>query len=181
MEGEFEVNVSESRVTLRGVELSDVDFMYKVENDRRNWQESGTIQPFSAYLLSRFVDSQGSDIYATRQLRLMVETKGGEVVGMVDLFEFDPQNHRAGVGIFIAESHRNRGYGAEAMQLLEGYCRSTLQLHQLWCGVAVSNLPSISMFERLGYQRCGVRQEWTWRDGGYEDEIMFQRFFCEIG
>ncbi len=159
---------------LRSVELSDIDMMYGVENDRQHWRDSGTVQPFSQYLLGRFVESQNQDIYTSRQLRLVVEADEGECVGVVDLFEFDPQSCRAGVGIFILEEYRRRGYGGEALRALEGYCCEELRLHQLWCGIAEGNAPSLRLFEGVGYTRSGVRRDWLWRGDRYEDEIILQ-------
>ncbi len=169
-------NIRKGRVTLRGVELADIDIMYGIENDVANWEVSGTTQPFSHYLIEAFVESQRGDIYATRQLRLMICNENDVAVGILDLFEFDPHNHRAGVGIFMLSNYRRCGYGAEALSCLEDYCRSTLQLHQLWCGVSSDNEPSLRLFKSSGYEVSGVKREWLWREGAnYCDEIILQR------
>ncbi len=169
--------VSYNEITLRGVEPADIDMMYGVENDISNWGLSGVTQPFSRYMLERFVESQRDDIYVTRQLRLMAETDGGEVVGMVDLFDFDPSNHRAGVGIYVEAGCRGRGYGEQMLRALHSYCSSVLQLRQLWCGVEADNDASLRLFRKVGYREVGVRREWMWREGGYCDEVMFQFIF----
>ncbi len=163
------------RLTLRGVEERDIEVMYQFENDLDNWAVSGTTVPFSRYLLSRFVEAQGVDIFERGDLRLMVELNGGGVVGAVDLFEVDGYNHRAGVGILIVASERGKGYGAEALRLVEGYSRDFLQLHQLWCGVDGGNAASLSLFGSLGYREVGRRREWLWRADGYCDQIEFQK------
>ncbi len=169
-------NIQGSKVVLRGVEPSDIDLMYGVENDLRNWGVSGTTQPFSRYLFERFVESQSSDIYATRQLRLMVESHSpSAVVGIVDIFDFDPYNHRAGVGIIIFEEFRSAGYGVDALRTLEDFCRSSLPLHHLWSGVASNNTPSLSLFARAGYIQTGVKRDWIWHENGYTDEVIMQR------
>jgi diamine N-acetyltransferase len=86
--------------------MEDLEAMYGWENDVDMWRVSGTTAPFSRHVLSRLIEEQQFDIYATRQLRLVVEIdspEGCEAVGAVDLFEFDPQNRRAGVGIMITK------------------------------------------------------------------------------
>ncbi len=168
------MNIRGERVVLRAVEPTDIDFMYGLENDIENWGVSGTTLPFSHYMLSRFVESQSEDIHATRQLRLMISLVSGELLGTVDLFEFDPYNHRAGVGIIIAEPFRGAGYATEALTLLHDYCRATLQLHQIWCTVESSNKTSLRLFERLGYKICGEKRDWLYREGRYHDEVMLQ-------
>ncbi len=160
---------------LRAVEPRDIDLLYNVENDLNNWSVSGTNAPFSVYILERFIETQSQDIFANRQLRLMIESCEGDVVGILDLFDFDPYNHRAGVGILIFESSRGVGYGGDALLALHGYCSDVLHLHQLWCDVGADNLASIKLFERSGYKRIGIKQGWQFRCGEYRDEIMYQK------
>ena len=84
---------------LRALEAEDVDLLYVWENDPAVWGVSGTLAPFSRHTLRRFLDEQRFDLYAARQLRLVVETLDGRAVGLVDLFEFEPVDLRAGIGI----------------------------------------------------------------------------------
>ncbi len=168
-------NLRGDRVVLRAVELSDIDFMYGVENDLENWGVSGTTLPFSQYILERFVEAQSEDLAVTKQLRLIITTLTGESVGTVDLFEYDTFNHRAGVGIFIVEPQRKQGYAADALRVVAAYAKRVLQLHQLWCGVEATNTASLELFKRAGYSEVGNKREWLWREGGYVDEVMLQK------
>ncbi len=171
------INISAERITLRAVEVEDIDFMYGLENDLRNWEISGTTLPFSRYILSRFIQVQQADIYSTKQLRLMIEINSGELIGTIDLFEFDPANSRAGVGIFIAEPYRGRGYGGDVLCTLHDYCRNRLHLHQLWCDIEADNTASRRLFSRCGYREVGVKREWLHRGDHYSDEILMQLIF----
>ncbi|MFR9651689.1 MAG: GNAT family N-acetyltransferase [Rikenellaceae bacterium] len=167
-------NIIGERCILRSVEIEDIEYMYRIENDIENWNISGTTSPFSHYLLSRFVESQSRDIYANRELRLIITTTEGERCGIVDLFEFDPTNLRAGVGIVIDKSFRERGLASDALKTLARYCKDVLNLIQLWCGVASDNIASITLFEHCGYTQCGVRHKWLRRGETFIDEIEYQ-------
>ena len=160
---------------LRALEPSDVEALYRWENDLTLWRVSGTLAPFSRHTLSQLIADQQYDIYATRQQRLIIESLRGEVVGAVDLLEFDPQNRRAGVGIIIDEAFRQRGYAKDALLALENYAKEILHLHQLWCGVTVGNKASEALFSSVGYTLSGVRKEWTLVDGKWQDELIFQK------
>ena len=160
---------------LRALEPSDVEALYRWENDLTLWRVSGTLAPFSRHTLSQLISEQQYDIYATRQQRLIIENNEGEVVGAVDLLEFDPQNLRAGVGIIVDESYRQRGYAKDALLALESYAKDILHLHQLWCGVTEGNKASEALFRSVGYQLSGVRKEWTSVDGEWQDELIFQK------
>lgn len=108
------MNIEGTICRLRALEPDDLDTMYRWENDTNIWRVSGTTAPFSRHSLMRLIDEQRFDIYATRQQRLVIETTDTPqpaMAGAVDLFEFDPQNLRAGVGIMTAPEMRGRGYG----------------------------------------------------------------------
>ena len=109
---------------------------------------------------------------------IMVEAQiDGEykAIGAVDLFEFNPQNRRAGVGIIISSEFRQKGYALDALQAVERYAREVLMLNQLWCSVAEDNIPSLRLFERAQYERCGLRRDWILSADGAVGEVLFQK------
>ena len=63
-------------VRLRALEPEDIDVLYKWENDTRIWKMSNTVAPFSKYVLRRFIEDQKYDIYETKQLRMIIESRG---------------------------------------------------------------------------------------------------------
>ncbi|MCD8529694.1 MAG: GNAT family N-acetyltransferase, partial [Flavobacterium sp.] len=98
-----------------------------------------------------------------------------EAVGLIDLFDFDPKNNRAGVGIVISnESNRNSGIGSEALQLVINYAFNQLQLHQLYANIGSNNEISISLFTKFGFQKIGVKKDWNKINNQYEDEMLYQ-------
>lgn len=150
--------------------------MYGWENDTNVWRDSGTTAPFSRHVLSRLIEEQQFDIYATRQMRLVIEDVATrETVGAVDIFEFDPHNRRAGVGIIISPPFRQRGFALDALRALERYARDILHLHQLWCSVMEDNTASLVLFARASYEQCGRRREWLLTTNGTVDEILMQK------
>ncbi len=172
------MNIEASKCRLRALEQEDLEVMYGWENDMSLWRVSGTVAPFSRHVLSRLIEEQQYDIYATRQLRLVVEvdTPNGRVAaGAVDLFDFDPRHLRAGVGVLIAEEFRGRGLATDALMAVERYAREVLRLNQLWCSVADDNQPSLGLFRRLGYEECGRRREWILTPQGALDEVLMQK------
>ena len=161
--------------SLRALEPRDLDVMYGWENDITLWRVSGTVAPFSRHQLSRLIEEQQFDIYATRQMRLVIESLAGEVVGAVDIFDFDPQNLRAGVGIVVGADFRRRGYALDALSALEWYAREVLHLRQLWCSVTADNSASRQLFQRAGYAECGLRRSWILTPDGELDEVLYQK------
>lgn len=171
------VNIKGDVVTLRAVEPEDISLLYEWENDTALWGVSGTVAPFSYHTLEQFIEAQRTDIFTSRQMRLMVCRDDGVAVGAVDLFEFEPQHHRAGVGIMIAPAERKSGYAKDALLALESYSRQYLEIHQLWCNVESDNAASLKLFSSVGYIKIGVKQDWNYTPDGYKSEIMFQKIF----
>ncbi len=168
------MNIEGKICRLRALEPEDLELMYGWENDMQIWRVSGTIAPFSRHVLSRLIEEQQFDICATRQMRLVIEHQG-QAVGAVDLFEFDPHNRRAGVGIIIDPAYRAQGLGSDALWALEQYALRTLHLHQLWCSVTEENEASLKLFHKAGFVECGVRREWILTQSGALDEILLQK------
>ena len=169
------MNIEGNLCRLRALEPEDLDAMYGWENDTDSWRVSGTVAPFSRHALSRLIDEQQFDIYATRQMRLVIESLNGTAVGAVDMFEFDPPNLRAGVGIIVAPPYRKQGFALDALQTLERYVRDVLRMHQLWCSVGADNEASIALFKKAGYAVCGCRKEWILTPNGAIDEVLMQK------
>ncbi len=166
------------KIRLRAIEPGDVEFIVTLENDPETWKAGETLVPFSRFQIEQYVLSSQHDLYAERQLRLMIELdehgKGKKTIGMVDLFDFDPHNRRAGIGIMILPEFRNRGFAGDAIKALARYSFEVLSLHQLHCSIAGENLPSMRVFEKNGFVQCGRRKDWRVKDGQWTDEVLYQ-------
>ena len=139
-------------IKLRAIEPSDVEFLYQMENNAGEWDYSGNIQPFSHHTLLRYIDNEANDIYANRQLRLVIEdTASHHPLGMIDLYDYEPRHARAWVGIMIKPENRKKGIGLLALKQLADYCRHMLHLRMLLSEISENNTASQSLFTRGGY------------------------------
>lgn len=159
---------------LRALEPSDLELLYLWENDTEVWRVSGSCGPVSRERLQHFIEEQNYDIYATRQMRLIIESNG-MAIGTLDIIDFDPQNSRFGIGILIyANENRRMGFARSAIEAIKEYGRTTLFVNQIWASVAEDNTPSVELFRRCGFEECGRRKAWLRREGGYVAEVEFQ-------
>lgn len=170
------LNLRGEHIYLRAIEPKDLEFLYELENDTAIWEISGTTSPYSKHVLKLYLDNAHRDIYDVKQLRLCICQADDKVVGLIDLFDFDPKNHRAGVGIIVLNSaDRNKGIGTEAISLLCDYSFSTLQLKQLYANILEDNLSSIHLFEKLGFQLVGSKKDWIYSNETYKNELLYQK------
>lgn len=149
-------------VSLRALEPSDADTLYRWENDLSLWPVSHTQIPFSKFILEEFVNSSHQDIYTNKQLRLMVtDPASDKTIGIVDLFEFDPQHARAGLGIYIHSDYRKKGNASECIDLIKKYAFNILHLKQLYVHINESNGASLTLFEKAGFEKVGLKKAWN--------------------
>jgi diamine N-acetyltransferase len=170
------ITLKGTNIFLRALEPEDLEFIYAVENDENIWEVSNTITPYSKFLIRQYLENAHQDIYEAKQLRLAVCKKDtSEAIGLIDLFDFDAKNKRAGVGIIIQnEIDRNSGFGKEALALMIDYSFQQLQLHQLFANIGTDNKASLSLFTKFGFTEIGVKKDWNFNNNAFHDEAVFQ-------
>lgn len=170
------VTLKGKHVYLRALEPEDLDFVYDIENDTSLWELSETQTPYSRYLISQYLENAHLDIFEAKQLRLVICDTKDNAIGLIDVFDYNIKNKRAGIGIIIKnESDRFKGYGKEALDLLVNYCFKTLHLHQVYSNVAESNLASLKLFENNGFKKIGLKKDWSFDGHQYTSEFILQR------
>ncbi len=164
-------------IRLRPCEPEDLDMMYDIENDASLWDISGTTSPYSRYALRQYIASSQNDIFADKQLRLVVLHKAsGKAVGMADLTDYEPLHQRAAVGIVIRKDCRRHGCGTQALQLLCSYAFRFLHLHQLYAWIPQGNEASLALFARCGFAERTLLKDWLQtEDASYKNAWLVQR------
>lgn len=170
-------NVAVPQVHLRAMEPEDLDFLYEVENDERIWNVGLTNVPYSRNLLLDYIASSTGDIFADKQVRLMIENEKGVTVGMVDLINFSPAHRRAELGIVIKNEFRAQGYGCASIQKILDYAKNVVHLHQIYSIVDEKNEKCLKMLKRSGFQQVMNMKDWLFDGFAYHPAIFFQIFF----
>jgi diamine N-acetyltransferase len=170
------ITLKGENIYLRALEPNDLEFVYAMENDQSIWNVSNTQTPYSRFLVKQYLENAHQDIYEAKQLRLAIcQDQDFPALGLIDLFDFDPKNNRAGVGIVIqGNENRKQNIGSEALELLIKYSLYHLNLHQLYANIGTENEASIALFTKFGFQKIGTKKDWTLVNGVYKDEAIFQ-------
>lgn len=163
-------------IELRALEPSDLEFLYLLENDTSVWEVSNTTTPYSRFVLKHYLENSHRDIYDIKQLRLVIcKTENDEAIGCIDYYDFDPKNHRVGVGIIIfSKEERSKGYASQSLGLICNYAFKSLNVHQVFATISEDNEPSIHLFEKAGFEKTGVKKDWNFSAGIYKNVYQYQ-------
>lgn len=172
METSFLAN---DRIYLRAVEPEDLDWMYEMENDPAMWDISSFTVPYSRFVLKQYIEGSQSDMFADKQLRLMIMRRADNcTLGTVDITDFIPLHSRGAVGIAVHKDYRKEGYASDALRLLCDYAFRFLCVRQLYAQVSVDNEASVRLFSSCGFAQSGVLKDWLLTSDGYKDALFMQ-------
>ena len=164
---------------IRALEITDLPFLYRWENDAESWTDSDTHNPLSQRLLREYIESTTGNIFKDGQLRLIIEDEGA-TVGCIDLFDLDPRSRRAAMGLYVSPEMRGRGLARKAVEWMLSYARETLHLHQLYAIIRETNTACCKIYRDLTFSEDAVLKEWViMPDGTYDDAIVFQKILTK--
>lgn len=161
-------------INLRALEPEDLDFLFSTENNESFWEISSTQVPYSKYILQKYIENSHQDIYEAKQYRFVICDINNAPVGLIDLFDFNPQHQRIGIGILITSKNQTKGYGSEALEMIIDYAFAYLNVHQIFANITSDNINSIQLFEKLNFKRVGIKKEWIYTNSTFKDEILYQ-------
>ena len=166
------------KINLRKIEPTDLPYLYQWENDSSAWADGNNHNPLSQKDLRDYITSSTGDIYRDGQLRLIIEDVrdqelevSKQTLGCADLFDFDARNRKAAIGLYVAPEARGRGVGKAAIQALEEYAFTHLDLRLIYAVIATNNNACAELFRALGYVPSSVLKAWTLES----DAIIWQK------
>ncbi|MCF6364639.1 MAG: GNAT family N-acetyltransferase [Bacteroidales bacterium] len=166
-----------STIRLRSIETEDIDFLYQTENNIDLWEISNIVSPYSKHTLEKYIQNT-QDIFSAKQVRFIIETTvEKKVVGMIDLFNYDPIHLRAEIGINIINNEKRKKFAENALIVLKEYCIHILRLTQVYCNISADNIASVNLFKKAGFKQTGKKEQWLNTSEGFKDVLFFQLIF----
>ena len=107
---------------------------------------------------------------------VFIAEDGDRIIGRLSISR-DPHpasRHVADLGLMVSVGHRRRGAGAALMRAAEDWAASVgvskIELH-----VFPHNTPALALYEKLGYQREGLRRRHYRRGTQFVDAILMAK------
>lgn len=96
----------------------------------------------------------------------------GEYIGQIGLFKFDWKNRSVKMGIVIGkQENQSKGYGSEAILLLQQFVFDRLNLNRLELGVHDFNQKAYKCYLKCGFKEEGRLRQKYYLNGQYSDLI----------
>jgi [ribosomal protein S5]-alanine N-acetyltransferase len=144
----LELETTVPGLMLRQLTESDAAHVYGLV--QRNIAHLTALGDYSE-IVSMSLDEVLSEIHhcppSSLQLGLFLN---GELVGRVDLNS--PKPGTCVLGYWIDAAHTGRGFVQAAGWVVVAYVRDVLKANDMWAGVKSTNLASVAVLERLGFE-----------------------------
>lgn len=96
-----------------------------------------------------------------------------EYIGQIDLVKIDWINRIASLGMVIGNTENlGRGYGSEAIKLIQEFAFNKLNLHKLELEVREYNYRAIACYKKCGFVEEGRIRQNHFIDGKYTDTLL---------
>jgi RimJ/RimL family protein N-acetyltransferase len=139
------------------------DVATRVRADSRPWQPipPGSGSPYAV---------TGPDDHAA--CFSAVELATGALAGEALLWNIDPHNRAAHIGISLLPAFRGRGLGTDVVRVLCHYGFAIRGLHRLQIETLADNNAMIQAASRAGFAREGTLRGSTWVNGDFANEVI---------
>lgn len=119
-------------------------------------------------------ESAGTHLYASVVLK---STQA--IIGTAMIFNFNCEAKNAEIGYVSHNGYWGKGYGTEAVALMENFAFETLNLHKLHARVVAPNIGSVRALEKNGFELEGRFRDYYFIDGAYYDGLFFGKLQSE--
>lgn len=162
------------RIMLREYKKEDLPYL-------RKWVNDSDITQYLSHIFLYPHTHNNTEDFLNSMLEGKSNVKGfviahkgtEEYIGQIDLIKIDWINRVATLGIVIGtKDNLNKGYGSEAIKLIQEFAFNQLNLHKLDLEVRAYNERAIQCYKKCGFIEEGRIRENYFKDGKYTDTLF---------
>jgi [ribosomal protein S5]-alanine N-acetyltransferase len=170
----FFPDLSTDRLLLRGVRESDSTFIFRHLGDVDVCRHLYDAEPYTTIeeaeeLIRLFIDPEGK----TLNRWIIVEKASDEPIGTCGFGYWDKENNIADIGYDLGPAHWGRGYMTAALTAALASGFDNMSLNRVEAVIAVENVASFRLVEKLGFEREGVMRDRHLFRGMYYDHYLY--------
>lgn len=159
------------KVILRGLELSDVDYIMKHWNKLELRKTLGSMFPNSNEEEQEWIRRTWKNRSEGNAYQLAITDLDGRLIGTIGLFNLSNIHRSAELGISILDpENRGKGYGTDAVKTICAFGFRILNLHRIYLYHYDFNTGK-KAYSNAGFQICGKMRDGHFNLGKYVDVI----------
>lgn len=102
--------------------------------------------------------------------------ESGEMTGICEVYNYDPNWNKASVGYRISEKYWNQGIATHTIRLLKDYLFTNTDVKRITAHVITENVYSCRAVEKCGFRR---RKIFVPEDWGFEEPVSVNKYVLE--
>jgi len=110
----------------------------------------------------------------------IVRKEDGQLVGAINMFDYNPLNRSIELGIIIDPDEREKGYASDAMGVLCRYLFKFRGLNKVHAQTAEFNKGAIRLLGKLGFKRDGVLRDHYYHAGEFHAGYIYSLLAFEL-
>ncbi|WP_145412760.1 GNAT family N-acetyltransferase [Paenibacillus xylanexedens] len=162
------------RIVLREYQDTDLEYMKNWVNDpdiTANLSDH-FLYPHSSYETESFFKTMVEGTSANKGF-VIGDAASLEYIGQIDLYKIDWKNRFASLAIVIGRKEcLGKGYGSEAIRLLQRFAFEELNFNRLELEVYEYNLAAHKCYLKCGFQEEGRYRKKIYKNGTYWDSLV---------
>ena len=121
------------------------------------------------------------DLIEEDEENVLVIEVGGELAGILLVFEEPDEYRHAALDVSLATAHQGQGLGPEALRLVIAHLIEARGHHRFTIDPAVANERAIRAYERVGFKPVGVLRRYELgSDGEWHDGLLMDLLADEL-
>jgi len=167
-------------ILLAPVEHADLDALFAFELDNRAFFEAHINARAATYYsvdgVTRAIQTAIDDVAAGRGYQFLIKPASGEILGRINLRDVERAAvPSATLGYRIAAAHGGKVYASAAVRALLAIAFGPLGLRRIDAGARASNLGSVRVLQRNGFNEVGRAPASFQLGGVWHDRVDFSR------
>ncbi len=108
----------------------------------------------------------------------LAQNQEGQIMGHIDIRSHNQLNtqHRAMLGMGVNSRFRQQKVGQALMEFIIHFCQEDPQIHWIDLEVIATNLPAVSLYQKMGFEETGNKKDMFRIDGVSYDYLSMSLF-----
>lgn len=166
------MNIRGKKVTLRAIEIKDLELLHKWSNDPEinymlgGWHFPSSMQDQEKWFASLSLSSNNQ--------KFAIDTPDLGLIGMANLVEINWKDRNAFHGMLLGDKDtRGKGYGIDTVMAINKYAFEELGLMRMNTTIIANNEPSLGVYtKKCGWQIEGRKKNQYFRKNQWWDEVV---------